>query len=243
MAALTASWMYFAHRRGRALGRHEHEPGAARRVGAQPSSLAVGASGKAGWRLVWDTMSTRILPPSTSGLTSPGWAMSASTWPPSSAGLDSPQPENGTWVKFDAAQALHGPRGSDGSRSPRPATPPGACPGWPWRRRRTPARVFQGASAFTASERVERDHVDDRLVVVGRLVRQVVELRVDDEGGERREDHGVAVGLGPGPSRPPPASRRRPAGSRRRCPSGTSSSCPRRGRGPRCRPCRRPDSR
>ena len=81
------------------------------------------------------------------------------------------------------------------------------------RRRHRPARPASS----------ERDRVHDRLVVVGRLVGQLVDLRMDDERGDGGEDDRVAVGLRlhdlGEPDEPP-----HPAGSAPPPPSGTSSS-------------------
>src|SRR6266850_4284565 len=137
-----------------------------------PSSLPVGASGKAGCRCGLATASTRSFFASTSGFTSPGCAIAASTCPPSKAGLVSPQPENGTVVVLKPPGTCHRLGGGDELLHG------------------LPRRV-----CLHGEEREERDRVQDGLVVVRRLVRQLVELRMDHQGRVRREDDGVAVGL------------------------------------------------
>ena len=95
-------------------------------------------------------MRTRSLPPSTSGLTSPGWAINPSTWPPSSAGLDSPQPEKGTWVTSMPASRFISSR-FRWLEVPSPGDPTRSLPGLALAAATNSWTVFQGASAFTAS--------------------------------------------------------------------------------------------
>src|SRR5882672_3468759 len=106
--------------------------------------------------------------PSTWRFASPGCATTASICPPNSAGDDCPQPAKGTGVIFVLVRKMNSSR-LRWLAVPSPGVPTRIFPGFAFASATNSWMVFHGDSAFH-QQRVIRDRVDHRLVVVGRLV-------------------------------------------------------------------------
>src|SRR5438034_975765 len=173
MAAFAASCRYFTTCGGVFFGaiRRYHTPLAT----SQPSSLAVGTSGNTGWRCGWNATRTRMRLPSTCPLSSPGCATSASMWPEQRrARLAPARVRNVDHLDAGAVHQLLEVEVARGALARRADTDLAGV------RSRVGDQFLDGLIGRLAAHRdhrIVRDQVDERLVIVGRLVSEIGDVR------------------------------------------------------------------